>query len=281
MTSNSRIAIIDGDVLCYLCFEPRWENNVNIKGERVFNMDPETGKAVRVVKEYTKAENARYKIESWARFQRKVQELLEELYCTDYLLAVQGPGNFRSKLYPDYKQHSSRQGKPSEMSEFVPFIRELAVDSGIAIYSIGCEADDLIRIWSNECRLKNQDFVIASIDKDLLCIPGTHYNLKKREFSKITQEQADRFYYEQLLKGDPIDNIPGLPGVGPKKAEKALAECTTVAEYQEVIVGMYMSIYEDDWKQWLLANGKMIHIQRFIGDWFDLSDWPIVQEIEQ
>jgi len=145
------MALIDGDVVCYHSFEPRWEFNVNERGERVFEVDPETGNAKPVLKTYTKEEDAKYLQDSWARFQRRVRELVETLYCDDFMMAVQGPGNYRPKIHQFYKMHQGRQGsKPSEMSRFVPVIRQLAVREDLAVPSTGREADDMLRIWAEE-----------------------------------------------------------------------------------------------------------------------------------
>lgn len=275
----SRLCIIDGDVLAYRSFEPRWEYNVDAHGQRVFDIDPETGKATPRVKTYTQEENAEYLMQTWQRFERKLPDLVDACFCDEYVMAVQGPGNFRAKMYPMYKQQKSRAYKPSEMSQLVPTIRQLAVKGGLAIPSVGCEADDLIRIWANEARACGQEYVVASIDKDLLCIPGKHYNIKKEEFTDVDEAAALRLYYEQLIQGDQIDNIPGIVGIGPVKAQKALAACTTVEEYQYAVVDMYIRHYQDQWHNQLLANGKLIHIMRHENDWFDLEDWPIAQEI--
>jgi len=275
-----KIALIDGDVLCYLSFEPRWLNNVTPQGVAVTQLDPLSGRPMRIEKTYTKEEDAAYLKETWQRFQDKVLDIQEKLFCDEAMVAVQGPNNYRAKMYPEYKMSSGRTNKPNEYTKFLPILRKLAVQSGLAVPSTGCEADDLLRWWALEAAAVGQEVIIASNDKDLLCIPGKHYNIRKDEYITVTQEDADRLYFEQLIKGDPVDNIPGLPGVGPVKATKALANCKTVKEYQETVVGMYISTYGDDWRNWLLSNGKMIHIQRYENDWFDLHDWPVAQELD-
>lgn len=272
-----RIALIDGDVLCYLSFEPRWNFVTDKSGQIVKTWNNETQSFEKKVKEYTKEEDQQYKKETWERFKKKVQETIEEVYADEYLMVVQGVDNFRLKLYDLYK---FRDGKPSEMSQWVPMLRQLAVLEDLAIASDGREADDYLRIWAEESRLAGKDFVVCSNDKDLLCIPGLHYNIKKKEFITVNEEQALRLYHEQLIMGDPIDKIPGIPGIGPKRAEKILKDCKTVDDFQETVVETYISMFGDSWKQHLLANGKLIHLQRHLNDWFDLSDWPVIEGIE-
>lgn len=79
------------------------------------------------------------------------------------------------------------------------------------------EADDLL------CMLQDEHTYIYSKDKDLLQVPGYHYNIAENKVYEITQEQSVTFLAKQLLMGDNTDCIPGIKGVGPKTADKLLA----------------------------------------------------------
>ena len=85
------------------------------------------------------------------------------------------------------------------------------------------EADDLVSIWAHEALDRKEEYVICGIDKDLLQIPGHHYNYGKDTWQLINEEEALHNLYIQCLTGDNTDNIPGLKGIGPKKAQKILA----------------------------------------------------------
>lgn len=80
------------------------------------------------------------------------------------------------------------------------------------------EADDVL------CMLQDEDTYIYSKDKDLLQVPGWHYSKEKHDIYEITQEDAVRFLAKQLLTGDSTDCIPGIKGIGPKTADKLLAD---------------------------------------------------------
>lgn len=270
------LAIIDGDVLCYQACKPRWEKKARIEDGVSFVQLDEAGK--RIPLEYTLDEDREYLKESWANLQKDLESLLDNLFCTEYLMAVKGSGNFRYDLYPEYKLN--RHADKSMQNVFVPNLRKFAIASGIAIGSDGREADDLVRIWAEQARLAGDDYVICSIDKDLKCIPGKHWLMHHKTLIEISEEEATRHYYQQLLKGDPTDNIPGVPKVGEVKAAKFLADCTTEEEFQEVVVSQYIQAYGDDWHSYLLSNGKMIHLQKHANDYFSVNDWPIVKTLK-
>jgi 5'-3' exonuclease len=267
--------LIDGDVLCYQACKPRWERKAKVQDGHLLTPLDESGKIIRP--EYTIEEDTQYLQESWKALKKDLQELQDKFFTNDYLMAVKGPNNFRNIMYCDYK--ISRNKDPQIANKFVPTLRKLCVRDGLAIESEGREADDLLRIWAEECRRAGTDYIVCTIDKDLKMIPGSFYNMKQKELIEISEEEAMRHYYEQLLKGDPVDDIPGLRGVGNVKAKKLLADCKEESEFQEIVVGMYIRHYGDNWYDMLLSNGKMIYLQKHSEDYFVLRDWPIVKEL--
>jgi len=261
------VAIIDGDVVAYQACRSRFESFE----EKPIQLD-ENGRHARI--HFTKEEDRRYLEESWAHFKVDLEVIREKLFCDESLVAVKGMNNFRNLLYPEYKIHRHRD--PQFRNEFVPIMRELAVAEELAVPADGCEADDLIRIWAEQCRREDVEYVVCSIDKDLRCIPGLHFYIKrdKERLDEVTEREAMQLYYAQLLKGDGIDNIPGIPGVGLVKAARHLAECENETDFQEAVLAMYVDFYDDAWRENLLFTGRMIHLMRWPGDYFDLSSWP-------
>lgn len=269
------LALIDGDVLCYQACKPRWEKKAKIQGGVSFVSLDDDGQ--RIPLEYTKEEDRYYLEESWEHLKKDLQNLLDSLYCTEYLMAVGGKDNFRKTLYPEYKLN--RHANPNNLNAFVPILRQLAIAENLAIAAEGREADDLLRIWAEQATNVGDDFVVCTIDKDLKCIPGKYYNIKHKTTINISTEDAMRHYYEQLLKGDPTDNIPGVPRIGEVKAAKMLADCYDESEFQECVASAYIAVYGDEWKDYLLSNGKMIHLQKHPNDYFNFSEWPIASEL--
>ena len=122
--------------------------------------------------------------------------------------------NFRKKLWPLYKYNRVDVEKPRHLDAVRAYIclnyKWESVD--------WLEADDLLA----SIMASRSDVVCCSIDKDLLQLPGLHYNINKRTVTEITEEQGLYNLAMQTLTGDSVDNIKGCPGIGPKKAAKIL-----------------------------------------------------------
>lgn len=98
-------------------------------------------------------------------------------------------------------------------------IKEHLIKAWGAQIALGMEADDALGIAQDKSGCET---VICSIDKDLLQIPGQHYNFVKKEWESVTEWEGLKWFYKQLLIGDSTDNVEGCRGVGPVKAGKAI-----------------------------------------------------------
>lgn len=168
-----------------------------------------------------------------------------------------GSGNFRKDLATIKVYKGQRPPKP----EHLPATRDQLVQQWGAEIVEGQEADDAIGIKATDL---HGDCTIVSIDKDLLMIPGTHYNFVKKEWTEVSQEKGDYFFYKQLLTGDQVDNIQGVPGIGPKKAEKAYEGCTTVQEMYAKALEMYKGDADA-----LLENARLLWLRRYEGEMWE------------
>lgn len=124
-------------------------------------------------------------------------------------------GSFREKEVPSYKQLREGVRRPEHL--------EACKDYLVKYHGAECmpgefEADDLMAMEAS----KGEPCVVCSLDKDLLQIPGHHFNWNKGEYTIVTEEEGWRHLFSQLLTGDTADGIPGIHGIGPKKAEKIL-----------------------------------------------------------
>jgi 5'-3' exonuclease len=267
------IALIDGDVLAYGACRTRWQDKA--KDGVVYRELDEDGNVKPL--DFSTKENQVYLQSSWENLKTNLSKMLDAIYCDDYLMAVKGDGNFRDLVYSEYK--ANRRKNVNNQNLFVPVLRKLMVMEDLAIEAHNREADDMLRIWAEQCRMFDIDYIVCSIDKDLKCIPGKHYLMHKEIMIDVSEADAMRHYYEQLLKGDPTDNIPGVPQVGEVKAGKILEPYSTEEEFQDQVIEQYMGAYDEDWVHYLLANAKLIHLQRDVGDYFSFVDWPMMERL--
>ena len=143
----------------------------------------------------------------------------------------------REKLLPEYK--GNRSDCPEGLSQQLPWIKKLVVASGYGFAERpGVEADDLIATAAKALVERGDEVVIASSDKDLAqCVgpgvtqvlppPTANPRLGWRHLDEAGVQakfgvRPDQVADYLALIGDVSDNIPGLPGVGPKTASKWL-----------------------------------------------------------
>ena len=133
-------------------------------------------------------------------------------------------GNFRFEVWKDYKANRTAP-RPTHYDA----IKEHLIKAWGARIAYGMEADDAMGIGQvayfsddPEMGATPHDCVICSIDKDLLQIPGQHYNFVRKEWYKISPWEGLQWFYKQILIGDSSDNVQGCKGIGPVKAGKAI-----------------------------------------------------------
>lgn len=167
-----------------------------------------------------------------------------------------GKSNFRDVIAVTQPYKGNRtQPKP----QYLPDVRQYLVDMWGARIVEGKEADDTVAIEY----LKDPDNrCIVAIDKDLLQIPGWHYNYKKDELFKVSEEEATRSFWRQVLEGDRTDNIRGLPGIGKVKAAKIIDECRDEQEMYAVARRMYAEAYPGNGDTVLLEHANLLYIWR-------------------
>lgn len=146
----------------------------------------------------------------------KLKEVMFNTGADDCKLYLTGKGNYRKDFLPDYKANRKDAHKPHWYNE----IKEYLINQHNAIVVDGEEADDALGYN------QTKDTIICTIDKDLDCIPGYHFNWSLKNFERgiyyVTEVEANRFFYLQCLTGDATDNIPGLKKSIGKMATKKL-----------------------------------------------------------
>jgi len=181
------------------------------------------------------------------------------LKADHYLAWITGKTNFRydiAKTVP-YKGNRKDAAKPKHYEA----LREHLVRRHGAILTEGEEADDTVAIES----VKHLDKCwIVHVDKDLNQLHGWHYNPVKDEKYYISQFEGLYNFYTQILIGDRTDNIEGLNGIGPKKAEKALKDCKTEADLHAAVCKMYSEHGVDIGR--ITENGQLLWLRRYEGE---------------
>lgn len=173
---------------------------------------------------------------------------------------LSGESNFRYDIYPEYKANR-KQEKPIWLQD----CREYLVTTWGAHVTEGYEADDALGIAARS------NTIIASDDKDLLQIPGQHYNVRTQKSIEISEDEAIWMFYYQLLVGDSADNIKGCRGIGKVKANQALEVGMSEWDMFEVCRNLYNNDEE------MLMNGQLLHILRKEGD---IWQFPVQEVIE-
>lgn len=146
--------------------------------------------------------------------------------------------NFRNDIYPDYKAH--RPPAPEELVPQFSLIREATRAFNVpAIELDGFEADDLIATYAAAELAEGGEVVVVSSDKDLMQLvrpgitlldPMKNRRIGEPEVLEKFGVTPDKVVQVQALMGDSTDNVPGVPGIGPKTAAELIREFGSLEE---------------------------------------------------
>src|SRR5687768_16058215 len=172
-----------------------------------------------------------------------------EKHHPDYLGMVFDAGDSeRVQMYPEYK--ATREKMPDELALSLPRIRELVEAFNVPVLELqGYEADDVIGTLAAKAVDQGLETVIISGDKDFYQLIRPHVcllNPGRGGPAAVEEEWVDtRNAHERLgvppervvdylgLIGDSSDNVPGVPGIGPKTAVQLIEEYGTVEQILE------------------------------------------------
>lgn len=200
---------------------------------------------------------------------------------------MKGP-TFRHKTYENYK--GTRKGMPEELAMQLPVIKELLTAMNIEMIELqGYEADDLIGTIATLANSQSVEAHIITGDKDALqlCSELTHVHITKKGVSSLKEYRdeeimeewgvnSDRVIDFKGLSGDSSDNIPGIPGVGPKTASKLLAEFDTVENLimnVDAVSNKRIRGLVEEYSEQALLSKRLATIMTNVPIEFDLSDY--------
>ena len=185
----------------------------------------------------------------------------------------------RHKMYDKYK--ANRHGMPDELKEQMPMIKEVLRAMNIDIVEKeGYEGDDILGTLAKYGENQGLDVVILSGDRDTfqLATNKTTIRIPRTKAGKTETEDYDRAKVVEEyglepkalidvkgLQGDTSDNIPGIPGIGPKTAISLIQKYGTVEKlYESIEKG------EDDLKgkqkENIVANKEMAFLSKKLGE---------------
>lgn len=149
---------------------------------------------------------------------------------------ARGP-TFRDALYPEYKAH--RSPMPDDLRAQIEPIHEVVRLMGWQVLAVpGVEADDVIGTLAVTAAAQDIEVIVSSGDKDLAQLVNSHITIidtmngKRRDVAGVEAEfgvPPQLMVDYQTLVGDVIDNVPGVPKVGPKTAAKWLQQYGSLA----------------------------------------------------
>ncbi len=191
---------------------------------------------------------------------------------------------FRHKQYPDYK--ATREKMPDELAEQLPIIDDIIHKLNIPyLKQVGFEADDIIGTLSKEAAAAGYEVKILSGDKDFAQLVNEHVQVvNPRDNSVWTPDYVQTKWGvppEQIvdllgLMGDASDNVPGVPGVGPKTAVKLIVEhggILDIYEKLDAVKNPKLRQKLEDNREKALLSRELVTIKT------DMDSVPAVDEI--
>lgn len=187
-----------------------------------------------------------------------IEAVNERFSGEDAMYFVNGNNNFRYDVatIKPYKGNRDTTHKPKYYKE----IKDYMVDHLGAKECHGMETDDMLGIVQCSSPL---DTVIVTTDKDLQMIPGYNFNWVKGELKFIDPEEADTMFWYQMLTGDATDNIPGITGIGDKRALKLIMSLDgDLAQIKAAVEQKYRDQYGDVWQAAMNEVATLLWIRR-------------------
>lgn len=190
----NRTLLIDADITAY-AFASALEEKHVFGDQIVYHADLEKGKR---------------------EVDKHIRAILKLTSSQKAVLFLTEGDNFRKDVLSTYKGNRLDARKPTILMD----LRAHMKATHTVITEPGIEADDLLGIHATMPHKGER--VIFSADKDLKTVPGLHWCPEDGEAITVTERETARFFYEQIITGDPTDNYKGCPGAGAAAAAELL-----------------------------------------------------------
>ncbi len=204
-------------------------------------------------------------------FVNMIHRLLKEHDPSYIAIAFDSKGPvFRHQLYSDYK--ANRPPMPEDLREQIPYIKKFVTTTGIILLEQqGVEADDILATLTRHFSEQGHSVILVSGDKDLLQLVDKQVKMydpmKEKEFGITEVEKKYGVTVRQLLDyfslvGDSSDNVPGIPGIGPKTAAKLIDQYGSLEGLYQNISAMKKS----KMKEKIISNREQAFLSRALID---------------
>ncbi|MEJ2153895.1 MAG: DNA polymerase I [Desulfobacteraceae bacterium] len=198
---------------------------------------------------------------------------------------AKGP-TFRHDMYADYK--ANRPPMPEELVSQLPFIKKVTAGFNIPVIEMsGYEADDLIGTYARLAEAAGFQVTMVTGDKDFIQLITDHATIwdpmKDKGIDKATVLSEYNLHPSQIIdmmgfSGDSADNVPGVPGIGPKTAVKLIqAYGSMVALYDQIDSVSSKKQREKllDYKEQAFLSRKLVTIDTDAPVAFELDDLKV------
>ncbi|MBI4734263.1 MAG: hypothetical protein HY779_05585, partial [Rubrobacteridae bacterium] len=181
-----------------------------------------------------------------------------------------GKATFRHEEYEEYKAH--RQPTPNDLISQFPLVKQLLKAMDIPVFEMeGFEADDILATLASKAAEIHCEVVVVTGDRDAFQLIDRHVRIMttRKGISDIVVYDREKVIEkygvtpEQLtdylaLKGDPSDNIPGVPGIGEKTAAKLIQEFGTL----ENLLDNIDKVANNRWRNMLEENKEEARLSK-------------------
>ena len=272
-------ALIDGDVIVYWAANAMQTNEYDIlnkKGEVLNTQDSKrpANSSLASLQEFSdepmEISPGRVVLEPWRKCEEYVDnfitKIVKDAKWDDFEVHLSGKTNFRKKVAVTKPYKGNRSG---ERPYYYLKVRDYLEEKYKASISDNEEADDTLAIAQTE-DLDNT--VLCTIDKDLWMVEGAKYDFKREESSYVTAYDGIRNFQYQMMTGDRVDNIQGVPKVGEVKAHRLLDANEDVDGAWQSIAEMYKTAYGSNYKTVMLEMGRLLWMRLEVGQMWELPN---------
>jgi len=246
---------VDADILCY---------------EKPFGAEYRDDEGDKQVRDFDFVINS---LSHWDKYIRA------RLGCDKLRYFLTGKGNFREKIAVSKPYKDKRPPKPFHHKA----TRDWLIHKHNAEVVEGMEADDIMSYYQAEAIKQGRTTCIVSRDKDLKMTEGWFYSWSVGNQKECLQRGGNgwleleikgkkkkvlgggiKWFYYQLMVGDPVDTIPALKGVGPVKAASTLIDADTEQEMFSRVRTLYHELGYTD--EYLLEQARLLYMIKEMKD---------------